>query len=58
MPDDLITERQGDRIISLLENILREIKEINLAVRFDLQSGIEEANKTLDSIKRDIGKLK
>lgn len=58
MPDDPMTERQGDKIIDLLQDILKELREINNTAQFHIQSGVEEANRTLDGIEREIGNLK
>jgi hypothetical protein len=58
MPDDPMTESQGDKIIDLLEAILKELQEINNTTQFSLQSGMEEANSTLVSINGEIANLK
>ena len=58
MPDDPMTQRQGDKIISLLEKILWELEQTRSDIQFTVKSELEEANKTLDGIEREIGNLK
>jgi uncharacterized protein YlaN (UPF0358 family) len=58
MSDDLITERQGDEIISLLEKILWELKQTKRDIEFAVKTELEEANNTLDRIEGEIGNLK
>jgi hypothetical protein len=58
MPDDPMTERQGAKIITLLEKILWELEQTRSDIQFTVKTELDEANKTLDRIEQEIGNLK
>ena len=61
MPDDPMTESQGDEIISLLGKILAELEKINAGPLSEIKNVAEAANCNLVLVKKaieEIGKAK